>query len=317
MTALRLAAMALALATLAGCTAVRSTDRAIDHAHSQSLQNRELLDAFRDQARNADRARGQVVDLPWVAGRPQPLARQVTLPPALRANVSTTMLFEGSSADLGTLAERIQLATGILTQVAPDALLPREWFLPRLAIEQTAMAIASPTTADTLVPALIPELSVDRMAGPALPKGVARTKMEPLPAGSSPLSTVLDAISLRLGVYWRYDEKYGAIQFYRTETRTFQVKALELTAETSLELGLAGQGSGGQFTSQNRSKYTNGAQMRPAEAVLIKVSQYLTRAGVVKAAHGSANSIVVTDTKEALDAVERFLEAENRIRRAA
>ena len=49
-------------------------------------------------------------------------------------------------------------------------------------------------------------------------------------------------------------------------------------------------------------------QTRPAEAILTKVSQYLTRAGVVKAANGAANSIVVTDTKDALDAVGQFLE---------
>ncbi|WP_028354606.1 hypothetical protein [Bordetella petrii] len=319
MTAFRTAAAALAFIALAGCSALQSSDRISTRAESQSQQNEKALETFRDRVQDPDRARGQVVDLPWIAGRPQPLAREVSLPPALRANVNTTMLFEGSATDLARLAERIQLATGILTQIAPDALLPRDYFLPRLGNEQmmvspTESAIA---TADTLVPALVPALAVDRVSGPALPPGVARTKMEPLPAGEAPLSTVLDAIALRLGVYWRYDERYGAIRFYRTETRTFYVKALELTAETSLELGLSGQGgsqaSEGQFASQNRSKYTNEGQTRPTEAVLVKVSQYLTRAGVVKAAHGAANSIVVTDTKDALDAVARFLDSENRI----
>ena len=46
-------------------------------------------------------------ELHWIAGRPQPLARDVTLPPALRANVNTTLLFENSAADLKTLADRI------------------------------------------------------------------------------------------------------------------------------------------------------------------------------------------------------------------
>jgi len=319
MTHLRITAAALALLVLTGCSALQSTERITQRADTAHIRSRGALDAFKDQARDPDRARGQVVELPWIAGRPQPLAREVSLPAALRAHVNTTMLFEGGAADLGTLAERIQLATGILTQVAPDALLPREYFLPRLGSDQMAITArdASAATADTLVPALVPEVSVDRTAGPLLPQGVARTKMEPLPAGKAPLSTVLDAVALRLGVYWRYDEKVGAIRFYRTETRTFHVKALELTAETSLELGLSGQsgsqGSNGQFASQNRSKYSTAGQSRPAEAVLIKVSQYLTRAGVVKAAQGAANSIVVTDTKDALDAVGQFLESENRI----
>ncbi|KOF54904.1 hypothetical protein AD428_00695 [Achromobacter sp. DMS1] len=319
MTAYRKVAASLALLVLAGCSALQATDRIAERADSARSSSHEKLDAFREQVRDPERAKGQTVDLPWVAGRPQPLAREVSLPPALRANVNTTLLFEGGATDLSTLAERIQLATGIPTQVAPDALLPREYFLPRLGSDQMAITARelAPATADTLVPALVPETGVDRIAGPALPPGVARTKMEPLPAGKAPLSTILDSVALRLGVYWRYDDKVGAIRFYRTETRTFYVKALELTGETSLELGLSGksgsQGNDGQFASQNRSKYSTAGQTPPAEAVLTKVSQYLTRAGVVKAAAGAANSIVVTDTKDALDAVAQFLEAENRI----
>lgn len=316
---LRLLAAMLALAALAGCSALQTTDRLQDRANHQRERSDVALNTFKDQVRDPDRARGQVVNLPWVAGRRQPLAREVTLPLALRANVNTTMLFESGATDLTTLAQRIHLATGILTQVAQDALLPREYFLPRLGSEQMAVQVTtdmgSLAGADTLVPALVPETGVDRIAGPALPQGVARTKMEPLPVGNAPLSTVLDAMALHLGIYWRYDEKVGAIRFYRTETRTFYVKALELMPETSLELGLTGKGGSqdGQFASQNRSKYTTAGQTLPAQAVITKVSQYLTRAGVVKAANGAANSIVVTDTKDALDAVGRFLESENRI----
>lgn len=316
---LRLLAAMLALAALAGCSALQTTDRLQDRANHQRERSDVALNAFKGQVRDPDRARGQVVDLPWVAGRRQPLAREVTLPLALRANVNTTMLFESGATDLTTLAQRIQLATGILTQVAQDALLPREYFLPRLGSEQMPVQVTtdmgSSAGADTLVPALVPETGVDRIAGPALPQGVARTKMEPLPVGNAPLSTVLDAMALHMGIYWRYDEKVGAIRFYRTETRTFYVKALELMPETSLELGLTGKGGSqdGQFASQNRSKYTTAGQTLPAQAVITKVSQYLTRAGVVKTANGAANSIVVTDTKDALDAVGRFLESENRI----
>nr|WP_315847390.1 hypothetical protein [uncultured Achromobacter sp.] len=166
-------------------------------------------------------------ELHWIAGRPQPLARDVTLPPALRANVNTTLLFENSAADLKTLADRIQIATGILTHVSADALLPAEYFLPRLAVDQgvaTASANFAAATADTLVPALVPGIAVDRIAGPVLPQGVARTKMAPLPPGQAPLATVLDSIALRLGVYWRYDEKIGALRFYRTETKSYVVR---------------------------------------------------------------------------------------------
>lgn len=319
MSRLRFLPAFLALVALGGCSALKATDQINERAGAERLHGDRALDAFKDQVRDPSRARGQVVDLPWVAGRPQPLARDVSLPAALRANVNTTMLFEGGAPDLVTFAARIQLATGILTQVSPDALLPREYFLPRLGGDQVPvdMAAVADGGSEVLVPALVPEAAVDRVQGPALPRNVGRTKMRPFPAGEVPLSTVLDAEALRRGVYWRYDPEVGAIRIYRTETRTFYVKALELTPETSLELGLSGQGGSqnadGQFASQNRSKYSTIGQGVPADAVIAKVSQFLTRAGVVKAANGAANSIVVTDTKDALDAVNRFLEAENRI----
>ncbi|MDQ2148114.1 hypothetical protein RBI22_05300 [Alcaligenaceae bacterium C4P045] len=97
MPSLRLMAAMLALAALAGCSALQATDRLQDRANSQRERSDAALNAFRDQVRDHDRARGQVVDLPWVAGRPQPLAREVTLPLALRANVKTTMLFESGA----------------------------------------------------------------------------------------------------------------------------------------------------------------------------------------------------------------------------
>ncbi|WP_116521415.1 type II secretion system protein GspD [Achromobacter insuavis] len=323
MSRLRFLPVFLALIALAGCSALKATDRINERADAERLHGDHALEAFKDQVRDPSRARGQVVDLPWIAGRPQPLARDVSLPAALRANINTTLLFEGGAPDLVTLAARIQLATGILTQVSPDALLPREYFLPRLGSDQVAVNTAavadggSEVLVPALVPALVPEVAVDRAQGPALPRNTSRTRMRPFPAGEAPLSTVLDAEALRRGVYWRYDPQVGAIRIYRTETRTFYVKALELTPETSLELGLSGQGGSqnadGQFASQNRSKYSTVGQGVPADAVIAKVSQFLTRAGVVKAANGAANSIVVTDTKDALDAVSRFLEAENRI----
>lgn len=319
MSRLRFLPAFLAFTALAGCSALKATDRINERAGAERLHGDRALETFKDQVRDPGRARGQVVDLPWVAGRPQPLGRDVSLPAALRANVNTTMLFEDGAPDLVTLAARIQAATGILTQVSPDALLPREYFLPRLSSDQLAVnpAAMADGGSEVLVPALVPEVGVDRMQGPALPRNVSRTKMRPFPAGEAPLSTVLDAEALRRGVYWRYDPQVGAIRIYRTETRTFYVKALELTSETSLELGLSGQGGSqsgdGQFASQNRSKYSTAGQGVPADAVIAKVSQFLTRAGVVKAANGAANSIVVTDTKDALDAVGRFLESENRI----
>ena len=53
-------------------------------------------------------------------------------------------------------------------------------------------------------------------------------------------------------------------------------------------------------------------EARELAAVVSKVSQFLSRAGVIKAADGASNTIVVTDTKEAQDRIGEFLDAENR-----
>ncbi|WP_088153774.1 type II secretion system protein GspD [Achromobacter xylosoxidans] len=310
MTAYRTLAAALALAALAGCSAIQATDRINARADNEGTTHSGTLELFKGRAGDTERAKGQVVDLPWIAGKPQPLARDVTLPPALRANVNTTLLFEDNAADLKTLADRIQIATGILTQVSGDALLPAEYFLPRLASEQgmAAGAVLGTSAADTLVPALIPGVAVDRIAGPTLPQGVARTKMPHLPAGQAPLASVLDSISLRLGVYWRYDEKIGAIRFYRTETKSYVVRAPTQNAEENLQRDMRSTNS----TLADKSSTASKDEAKELAAVVSKVSQFLTRAGIIKSADGASNTIVVTDTKEAQDRIAEFLEAENR-----
>lgn len=311
MTAYRTVVAAITLAVLAGCSALQSTDRINARADSVGDTRYREMEIFKDRAGDIDRAKGQVVDLPWIAGKPQPLARDVTLPPALRANVSTTLLFQNSEADLKTLADRIQIATGILTQVSGDALLPAEYFLPRLASDQGMSTGTTPlggATADTLVPALVPGVSVDRIAGPSLPQGVSRTKMAPLPAGQAPLASVLDSIALRLGVYWRYDDKIGALRFFRTETKSYVVRTPTQAAEQNLERDLNSPAS----MLADKSSTSSKEEARELAAVVGKLSQFLTRAGVIKFADGAANTIVVTDTKDAQDRIGEFLEAENR-----
>src|SRR5690606_23290328 len=65
------------------------------------------------------RRAAQEVGRPWLAGRSQPLAREFTLPLALRANVNTTLMFAGGEMDLPALAQRITVATNIPVHVRP------------------------------------------------------------------------------------------------------------------------------------------------------------------------------------------------------
>jgi len=227
------------------------------------------------------RQAAQDVDRPWLAGRAQPLAREVTLPPALRANVDTTLMYADGRADLPTLAARIARATGIAVRVRPDALLPPDTFLPRLAVQA---------------------------ASPPAPFGVD----EPFNDGPQPLARLLDAMAARHGVHWAYRDRDGVIEFYRTETRIFDVRSLTQSASTQAKLGRTASGEAGGFENSTGTTLESGAH-DTLSAVLAKVEVLLTRAGVAMAQTGASASIVVTDTPEALSRIADYIERENRI----
>jgi type IVB pilus formation R64 PilN family outer membrane protein len=267
------------MASVAGCSQIgmlADIDGRADTAAGQIDRHRSAFTAQVVHAPN-ERMLAQDVDRPWLAGRPQPLAREVTLPEALRASVETSLMFPGGRVDLLTLGEQISLATGIQVRVQPDALLPMEDFLPRLASSGTLAA--------------------------GLPANVS------LPTGMHPLPRVLDMVANRLGVYWKYEQ--GSIHIFRTETRTFNVRALTLKSSAAASLGRSGNASGGAFESASATKIeTTGGDA--IAAVKAKLEPFLTRAGVLAANADSSGLLVVTDTRDALDRIGVYLERENK-----
>ncbi len=221
----------------------------------------------------------QSVGRPWLAGRAQPLARELSLPAALRANVNTTLMFTDGPMDLPRLAQRITAATNIAVHVGPDALLPQEQFLPRLGGSgQGGAAIAAASTVT-------------------------------LEGGAEPLAKILDRVSARLGVMWRYQNE--RIEFYRTETRVFNVRALTLDAKAEASLGLGGGNKTEGFISTSKTSLSSGAHDLLA-VVRARIEPFLSRAGVLVAESGASSSIVVTDTPDVLQRIGHYLEQENR-----
>lgn len=265
---------------LAGCSHGRLGSQAEQKAaqsEADMARHRQPFDAAVLGAQS--RLAAQDVARPWLAGRPQPLAREVTLPEALRASVDTALMFGGGRADLTTLAERIFLATGIPVKVTPDALLPLDGFLPRLN--------GAAANGATPLPAI----------------GVL------LPAGAHPLPRLLDLIANRLGVYWTFEQ--GGVRIYRTDTRIFNVRALTLRASAAASLGRGGKGGSEAFESASSTRIqTDGGNA--IDAVKAKLEPFLTRAGVVVANGDSSGLVVVTDTREALDRIGEFLDKENK-----
>lgn len=318
---LRLSVVAVAVSLLATGCAVSNEKKATSALADASYAGTESqVHQARDASSIAAKREAQVVNRPYIAGKARPLAREVTLPAPLRGDVNTVLLFN-DDADLVTLASRIQNATGIMVKVTPDALLPLESFSPRLAdsrVSRDNSSVVAPMTAslDALV-ALDAPLPVGgvRADGPRRAASTIPTSSRPLrPNGSQPLPGVLDSIALRLGVYWKYDADIGALVFYRTETRSFEVRNAEFTVSSKMGIDLTGgidaSTSGIKSDSQTLLEVDNDES--PMEAIVRRVAQYMTQAGQVAA--GGGGLLVVTDTKTALDQISKYIEHENRMR---
>ncbi|TEA77409.1 hypothetical protein ERE07_15470 [Allopusillimonas ginsengisoli] len=236
--------------------------------------------AFEDAAADpAARRAAQEVARPWLVGRAQALSRDVTLPAVLRADVHTTLLFGDGPLDLPAIARRITAITAIPVHVRPDALLPLEAFLPRLSATGDAEGVvAAPRHAD-------------------------------LDGDPEPLPRLLDRLCARLGVLWRYE--HGRIEFYRTETRVFNVRALTLNANVQASLGQQGGDQVEGFVGTSRTQLDSG-ESNVMASLRARIEAFLSRAGVMSIAPDTSASIVVTDTPEVLNRIAVYLEQENR-----
>ncbi|MCD8564709.1 MAG: hypothetical protein LRY53_03485 [Burkholderiaceae bacterium] len=270
----------LACILLSGCAIDDLSRQGRDYARHNRQSVQQTVKHFEQQVTQAaevDRADTRV-HKPWVSGKPMPLAREFDLPMALRTDVKTTLIFANQPKSLTEIAGRIAQATGIPVRVNPDALLPIEHFMPRLAAIATGGLIGAQVHAN-------------------------------MPVGTQSLPRILDHIAATHQVHWQFDGK--ALEFYRTRTRVFDVRALSVGAKSDMRLG--------KSSSQNNQGFDSAAHtelMLPNQAVVPDIVKqlepFLTRAAVVAAQPGSLNSIVITDTPKALDAVAQYLERLNR-----
>jgi len=127
--------------------------------------------------------------------------------------------------------------------------------------------------------------------------------------GSQPLPKVLDAIAQRLAMHWRFHQ--DAIEFYRTQTRIYDVRVLSLAAQADAQLGRSPGNKAGGFDNTSRTTL-RAPEQHPLDAVRMRIEPFMTRAGNIAAQPGASTTVVVTDTPDALDAIAQFIEKENR-----
>lgn len=277
---LGIAIAAISCACLSACAVDTISRQTREYASRQSQELQVTASKFNQGIARDDRASATVqrIDKPWVSGKPMPLSRELALPKPLRTEIKTTLIFKKAPSSLLEIAQRISSATQIPVRVKPEALLPREQFLPRLSGNQ--QAAASVMTA---------------------PSAITLT--------NAPLVHVLDHIAAAHEVHWHYTGK--AIEFYRTKTRVFNVRALTLSATASMRLGKSSDQASQGFDSASQTELSLAAQNTMSD-IAKQLEPFLTKAGSVVAQPGSLTSVVVTDTPDALDSIGTYLEGVNR-----
>lgn len=274
MKAFTLSCMA-ATALLAGCAhAPQKTQRDALTANEQITLGHE---AFRAAALHNEKKRlaAQDVQRPYIAGNSRPLAREVAMPEVLRRSVPVVALYQRGPVDVGTALRQISEASGILITATADALLPPSAFAPRTAVQNS----------------------------PVQPPVRVSVATEP-----TPLWRLLDDVARQAQLAWR-PVSSGA-EFFRVETRVFQLAGTPQVASTSASLGRNG-GQNSIFESTSKTGFETKDQNQ-FKGFMVAIEAMLSTGGKAQLANES-QTLVVTDTPDNLQRIAAFVDEQNKI----
>lgn len=267
---------------LAGCAVtpapvVQATEdqaKAVLERAAQALQEAE-----------AQRIAQQDVNKPFLAGAIVSLPREVVLPEALKRNVRVSAIFNAGGVDLATAVRQLSTATRVPISVTPDALMSASAFGPRLG------------TQGAPGPGSAPQIGGMPGIGPIQLSAIAQ---------DMPLWTLLDEVARQAHVSWR-PAGQGA-EFYRTETRVFKITGLSTVATTNASSGRSGTTAA--FSSDSKTSFSLEKQ-DPVAGMRATIEALLTQGGRATVS-GDDQTVVVTDTPEALARVASYIEQSNK-----
>lgn len=253
--------------------------------------------------------RNQDVDAPWLAGRSIPLAKEVTIPPALRNNVRVTTLAANCTTSLVAITTCLSASTGIPMRVKADALLPLGLFVPRGSTGGLAASAASAVRPTSTAP--MAGGMPTPMGGPLPPGGAQSMPGSSVISGGPafaiegvdiPIYKLLGMIDAYFGVNNKLNDN-GVLEFYRLDTRVLRLKAIsqQMTSLSRLSTGF----NDASVTSMETKNLDPVASMR---ATLLSMG---TLAGDVVISNDT-KAVTVTDTPESIERISRYLEEENK-----
>jgi type IVB pilus formation R64 PilN family outer membrane protein len=274
MNSIRIALLPVVVTALAGCAYQKSVQvEAVAADKDIAAKRQPLIDQIRDSERV--RIAAQDVQRPFIAGNQEPLAREIKMPAALRRSVPITANFQRGSVDLQTALNQVAEASGLIITATPDALLPPGQFAAKMAAKDAPIL------------------------------GPSRVQLQ---ASNVPLWQLLDDIARQADVSWR-PVPTGA-EFYRVETRIFNLAGIPQVASTSATLGRNG-GSNNVFESQSKTGFTTKDQ-NMITGMKETVDALLTMSGKAVISQES-QTLVVTDTAQALARVAKYVEEQNKL----
>lgn len=235
--------------------------------------------------------RNQDVDAPWLAGRSIALAKEVTIPAALRNNVRVTTLASQCTSSLTALTTCLSASTGIPMRVKPDALMPLALFVPRGSsgsgsAAASASAVRPTSTAATANP-------------PSQVSGSTGFAVEGVEIPIHKLLSMMDA-------YWGVSHKLndeGVLEFYRLETRVLRLKAIAQQMNSVSKLN-----TGFNEASSTTMEIKNQDAVGSMRATLLAMG---TLAGDVMIS-SDTKAVTVTDTPESIARIANYLDEENK-----
>lgn len=310
------------LATLTGCGAFQRTNQTIKNNDATAETVTTDLRGSRSQRPETV----SIMEQPWVSRTPVPITVEKKLPPALRCNVTFAPIQPVSIYEFG---QTITSLCGVPVRVTKDAVDFLTGASTNTAYTDLASSalpplpplppgVASPmqlTGASQRAFAITPQ-----MRGNAADLGqrglVANIKWQ-----GKPVAGLLDVVTSRLGLSWRYTD--GIISIYYLDTRVFRITAIP--SKTSMKTNVA---SGNQLSSSSGSSSSSGASsgveisggstQNTEVAITTNIAadiektlkSMLTPQGKLSMSF-STGSVAVTDTPEVLERIDTYLKVEN------
>jgi len=317
------------LLLLVSCSSLQRVDDSAARADLQGQDAARYAAVLRNQQAEPKRDTVVFSDKPWVST--QPLVARRGLPTASDCEL---VYRPSGSVGLNEIAGYITSQCGVPVLISPDALAPSLYsagaagatggnadslagLLP-VGVISGAGATAGATTTP---PAAARSLEAAALAAPSRVSGLAY---------SGRLSGLLDEVTARLGLAWRYSPAERAVRISLFDTRVFDVYAFgdDQVIESTVRSGMntsAGVGSGtsGGTGGSSNSGVSGESGSSQSTTVRLKSSILADIQNNVKTMLSttppgrsflstSTGTLTVTDRPEVLDRIQAYLDSTNR-----